>query len=416
MKSIRLLHITDFHFGKGNVYEDTADIKDKSVSKSIISKINSNWTEEFYSSIENWSKINRTKIDAIVCTGDIGDSGIPKNIELGVKFLEQLCQRLEIDKNQIYLCPGNHDLQRNNERTEFDVYERKLKAVSINNFSVYDNSFTATIKGIPLIALNSCLGGTSQSEFSIKFNKIIQNIPNEQRTEITDELNKLGQNYLLDFLDIPAIGNKQIKETLDFISQNDSDSAIILMHHNPVPNDSIEIRPYCNIVDSGKFLTELLNTKKKIFILHGHTHFNYDILSYFPNGDGNYISAIGCGALNDSANSKANIYEFYYQDDNSHIITKVHRIYRIGSASFGIKYSHNIFDKGISIDEAPIISKLLSLNDSIKFSDLAKDLKSINITEKLLLRTILKQESFLINIEKRDSDYFQNWVIIKKNN
>ncbi|MCL3782697.1 hypothetical protein EMN47_20110 [Prolixibacteraceae bacterium JC049] len=416
MKSIRLLHVTDFHFGKESDYKNTADLKDGNVPKKLTNNLNSDWTEEFFNCVNEWSLAHNTKIDSIICTGDIGDQGKQKNIELGALFLDKLCTRLELDKADLYLCPGNHDLERKKVRSEFKVYEDILNKYSINNYSSYDSSFTTTIKDIPLISLNSCLGGTAKSGFSVKFNKILENIPDVHRNEITEELEKLGQNYLSDFLDVPAIGNKQLENTLEYISKNNSDSAIILMHHNPVPNNSIEVRPYGSMVDSGKFITKVLNTKKKAFILHGHTHFDYDILSYFPNGDDNYVSAIGCGALNDTANGRANIYEFYYTNDNKHIITKVYRIQRIGSASFGIQHSHNIYDKGFTELDAPIMIEMFKVRSSVLFSDLLLNLKNKGVDEISLLKVILKQEYLLINIDKKNTDDYHKWCIIKKNN
>ncbi len=414
MKSIRLLHVTDFHFGKESDYKSTADLKDGSVPKKLTNNLNSGWTEEFFRCLNEWTSTHHIKIDSIVCTGDIGDRGIPKNIEMGASFLDLLCTRLELDKSHIYLCPGNHDLQREKTRTEFKTYEKKLKKYSINNYSSYDNIFAATIKDIPIVSLNSCLGGTSKSGFNVKFKKILENIDADEKSDITNELNKLGQEYLTDFLDIPAIGNKQLDETLSYIAQNASDSAILLMHHNPVPNNSVEIRPYSSMVDSGKFITKLLDSKKNTFILHGHTHFEYDILSYFPNGDDNYVSAIGCGALNDSASSRANVYEFYFTNDNKHIITKVYRIKRKGSAIFGVEHSHSIYDKGLSEFDLPILMALAAIRGSITFSELLDNLKDSDVDEISILRMILRYESKIVNLDKKNSDNYLDWNIIKK--
>lgn len=415
MKSIRLLHVTDFHFGKESEFKNTADLKDGTVPKKLTSNLNSDWSEEFFRCLSEWTSANHIQIDSIICTGDIGDKGLPNNVEMGASFLELLCTRLELDKSQLFLCPGNHDLQREKTKTEFKVYEDKLKKYSITNYSTYDNVYCTKIKGIPLVSINSCLGGTSKSDFSVKFKNILKNISDEDKNIITDELESLGQEYLNDFLDVPAIGNKQLDECLSYITSQNSDSAIVLMHHNPVPNNSVEIRPYSSMVDSGKFITKLLHTKRNTFILHGHTHFDYDILSYFPNGDDNYVSAIGCGALNDSASSRANIYEFYFDENNLHIITRVFRVKREGAAAFGVRHSHNVYDKGFSKYDAPVLTVLAGLSNSISFTELLKKLKDEDVDDiSLILRVILRYESLLINLDKRNSDDYNNWLIIKK--
>ncbi len=416
MKSIRLLHVTDFHFGKESDYKDTADLKDSSVPKKLTKTLYSNWSEEFFRCLNLWTSAYNTKIDSIVCTGDIGDRGVPDNVDIGASFLDKLSIRLEIDKTHLFLCPGNHDLQRNKTKTEFKVYEEKLKKYSINNYSCYDKVYCSTIKGIPIVSINSCLGGTSKSDFNVKFKNILKNISRDDKNAITDELENLSQEYLNDFLDVPAIGNKQLDACLNHIISQKSDSAIILMHHNPVPNNSIEIRPYSSMVDSGKFITKLLHSKKNSFILHGHTHFDYDILSYFPNGENNYVSAIGCGALNDSASSRANIYEFYFDNDDKHIITRVFRVKREGAAAFGVNYSHNVFDKGFSTDDATVLKVLVEQKNSLPFVNLLEKLKNENVSDiSLIISILLRYESIIINLDKKNSDDYNNWVIKKKN-
>jgi len=415
MKSIRLLHVTDFHFGaEPSKYRNSTDPKDKTLPPNLVSKLNTKWTYEFFECVINWQRINNhTKFDSIVSTGDLGEKALSKNTEVGIEFLVTLCSNLHLTPDNLILCPGNHDLQRTKKNTEFDNYEKLLKSNGIRNYSCYDKIFKTEIKEIPIISINSCLGGTSKSEYSNKYKKIINKIPAKDRKGIVKEFEKLGQQYLNDFLDIPAIGKDQLRDMLEFIGNHESDSAIILMHHNPVPTNSIEIRPYSNLVDSGKILTSLLSTSKKSFILHGHTHFDYDILSYFPNGNGNYVSSIGCGALNDSPHSRANIYEFYYTKSNKHIITKVHRVTRSGGAGFTTNHSHSIFEKGFEKDEAKIWSSIINLKKSIVFKDLLKNLNEVD--EDSLLMFILKQESIYLYINKNENDNFLEWIISKKN-
>lgn len=415
MKSIRLLHITDLHFGnKTTNYGTSVDVKDKSFPPKLLSKLNSDWTYDFYNSLLNWQRIYHNKFDAIVCTGDLGEKGIPKNIESGVKFLDKLCTTLELNIDNLILCPGNHDLQRTKNNTEFENYEKILLKYGIKNYCCYDKIFKKELKKIPIISINSCLGGTAKSEYSKRYRKIISKILPKDKNAIIQEFEKIGQQYLNDFLDVPAIGKNQLEEIIECIATATSDSAIILMHHNPVPNNNIEIRPYSNLVDSGKLLTSLLNTNKKSFILHGHTHYIYDILSYFPSGSNNYISSIGCGALNGSPGTKANIYEFYYTNNNEHIITKVHRVERSGGAGFSTRRSHNVFEKGYEKNEHKIYKEIYKVNKKIVFKELLEKLAGIE--EDSVLKVILKLESLYLEIEKSGTDSFNDWIINIKTN
>lgn len=419
MKTLRLLHITDLHYSnkKGNYY-DTLDIKDKSTSDGLKRNANSLWSKEFIDSVTNWLGKNKT-IDAILCTGDIGEKGEEKNVELGVKLLEFICRKLSVSKENLILCPGNHDLKRTaTQGSEFTDYETKLEQYGFNNYSVYDNAKINRINDVPIISLNSCMGGTEQSNFIDKYKQIVKKIVEKNptfRDELENELHTLGQEHLIDFLDIPFVGIKQIVAMENAINDNDS-CAIVMMHHNPVLHNSKEVRPYSTLVDGGVILDKLMKKKKKIFIFHGHTHFDYDILSYYPHNRENncFVSTIGCRTLNDSAFSGANVYEFYLTDNNEHIVTNVFSIQKDSSSGFGDKFICKIGEESWCEDELRIlmdIQKNLNKSREISFLKLKSNFSEIT-DDNVFLRVILQNEWKYFAIDKSDNDY-KNWIIRK---
>jgi 3',5'-cyclic AMP phosphodiesterase CpdA len=422
MKSIRLLHITDLHFGANEQvgYLNSVDNKDKTIDSSYAERLNTHWSLQFARCIKNWEDKSNSKIDLVACTGDLGSYGKPESIEEGVAFLDTLCNNLYLSKDKFIICPGNHDLKRENKGYEFKDFEKYLVDKGFTNYSCYENITRLDIKGIPVIAINSCIGGSEVSNiFMDQYINNANHIKGTKKKKILEMLSKYGMDHLSDFLDIPSIGTKQKLEVLNIIRENNSDNAIILMHHNPLPNNSIELRPYSSVVDSGNIISELMDTEKKVFILHGHTHFDYNILAYFPTKNDNYLSSIGCGPLNGSQNSRANILEFYYTTNDRHIITKIHNIFKSGGAGYTDRYSHNIYDKSLSKVERMInVYTILDSKNSVSFTELKEQIlkQTQDVQDDDIVKILLKEELMSLKIDKNGTDNYINWLISKKNN
>ncbi len=113
MKQIRILHISDIHFDKNN-----QDIFNNLIKKPFF---------------ETLKKENESKnIDLVFLTGDLinkGTGGFSTTDEafrvFNDFFLEPLQQVLSIDKDNIIICPGNHDVNRTLDNTDDDnaLYE-----------------------------------------------------------------------------------------------------------------------------------------------------------------------------------------------------------------------------------------------------------------------------------------------------
>jgi len=412
MKSLRLLHITDLH-RKEKVRINSSDIigdfKDNTIPAKYNSIVTDNWEDNCIKAILQWERLH-SKIDAIICTGDLGDKGIVTTIEEGVSFLNLLCDKLSIEKTNLIICPGNHDLERDKGDSAFTNFETMLQKEGFQSFCTKEDIKIVKIKDISIFAINSCLGGTAQSLFIDKYKEIICNLTDDEDKEIRKQLDSLCQNYMVDYLDIPIIGNEQIdKLERDITNMDDNDSAIILMHHNPYPNKSVEFRPYCNTIDSGKTLSRLRGTNKNIFILHGHIHFEDSIITFSPKNRNNFVASIGGGALNNANGSMVAILEFFFTDTGNHILTNVYKISK-NSSGFELDGHYSIYDNKLTTKQMKIdYDKPLKDNPGLIFSQL---LTETNNPEKDdLLKVLLKDPA--IKIDRKSTEDYQQWYISK---
>ena len=76
---------------------------------------------------------NFNNIEALFITGDIGNQGYIDNNNTKI-FIIKLCENLNIDKKNVFIVPGNHDLERNKDKL-FDEIIRDVKTSS--NASVH---------------------------------------------------------------------------------------------------------------------------------------------------------------------------------------------------------------------------------------------------------------------------------------
>lgn len=94
---VRLLHLSDIHFSKndsGDVYDLDADLRNE---------------------IERDAAELITRVGtptAIVLTGDVAYSGKRVEYDMADEWLERLCSALNVPREQVFVVPGNHDVDR----------------------------------------------------------------------------------------------------------------------------------------------------------------------------------------------------------------------------------------------------------------------------------------------------------------
>jgi predicted MPP superfamily phosphohydrolase len=95
--SKHILHISDLHL------EDFKP-KDKEIIKSRFQE--RNFEDKFFSKL----KKSGVKLDYVIITGDLANIGTKEDYEVVNKFLSKFTLELKIDKENILICPGNHDI------------------------------------------------------------------------------------------------------------------------------------------------------------------------------------------------------------------------------------------------------------------------------------------------------------------
>jgi predicted phosphodiesterase len=90
---LRWLHISDFHFKSGESYDRDVVL------------------EAFFSSLA--TLVDRAgKPDLVFATGDVGHSGKPKEYDGATAFFDRLLKETGLERSQLYVVPGNHDINR----------------------------------------------------------------------------------------------------------------------------------------------------------------------------------------------------------------------------------------------------------------------------------------------------------------
>lgn len=92
--SVILVHISDLHFGQ-DAHRDEEEALCEAIVRDVV-------------------KVRKClgPPHAIVCTGDLAFSGKPEQYARVKDFFERLCKRVEISKEQVFIVPGNHDIDR----------------------------------------------------------------------------------------------------------------------------------------------------------------------------------------------------------------------------------------------------------------------------------------------------------------
>jgi len=253
-----ILHLSDIHFGRHHV---ESEIEREPLY------LDNDYESELNKIIEDL-KILKNKgapIDYILITGDLTETSSPNEYKTLKKFLSGIINFAKINKRNVLLIPGNHDVNRNlcqSARLRAQALNEKFEKPYFEKFEIYKNFF------------NDFYGDVEWPSNipPYKFNreKLFVNF-------IFPENNVLfcGLNSSIDESEIsPHYGNigiaqlsKAISE-IDLYDENNEYLRIVLMHHNFLRASHIDDE---NLKDSDELLPLLVSNYFKI-ILHGHHH------------------------------------------------------------------------------------------------------------------------------------------------
>lgn len=126
---MRILHFSDFHLSKLG-YKESCILIDRLID--CIKPLNS-----------------QKKFDLILFTGDMVDQGgksfgNPK-VAYGAfrtEVIDRLCKELNIPRSAFYVCPGNHEVNRNltDKKKDYELERRLSSRTGLNNFLISDEN------------------------------------------------------------------------------------------------------------------------------------------------------------------------------------------------------------------------------------------------------------------------------------
>jgi tetratricopeptide (TPR) repeat protein/predicted phosphodiesterase len=91
--AVSWLHISDFHIQTGDPYD--RDVVLKALVQSV-----------------DWHRTHGHPVDLIFATGDIAHSGQTAEYEIATRFFDDLLKAAHLNKDRLFLIPGNHDVDR----------------------------------------------------------------------------------------------------------------------------------------------------------------------------------------------------------------------------------------------------------------------------------------------------------------
>ena len=96
---IRLLHFSDIHFKSPE-----CNNLDTDPNTSIRDKLSLD--------IQQRCSLDDKNVDAILITGDIAFAGKQEEYDTASNWIDQLCEETGCKKEDVYVVPGNHDVDR----------------------------------------------------------------------------------------------------------------------------------------------------------------------------------------------------------------------------------------------------------------------------------------------------------------
>ena len=417
MKTVNILHLTDLHFSQEYRGTPVVDVRDKSLTgSSMAATYEGDCRIRFHAEVLRL--LGGQTVDMIAFTGDLGFKFDTTNLALGADYIESLAKRLNVSSCNVVVTPGNHDVQRDapsgQELAEFS------RVCDERGFSHAGAECPASleVKGLPVLALNSCMGASVHAlhgipeSFWIKVQKDLAKY--EQALSSEDTIGKIKDDlkYQVQCMDIPALGFAQIDAILAQLDDSESQSALVLMHHNPVPTDNVQIRPYANLLDSGPLLYKIFNSNKHVILLHGHTHCKAELSAHnHGRGGRGVISAIGNSGLSSDSRSEASFVQIILTDQGCLAKANVFSLRR-NAASYEKEFAYSVSRRSPS--ELPLLNEVverLPREEMFTFTQAAELLDKP--ADERLAQSIVQLESAVLDITNMSEDYMK-WRIKRR--
>ena len=323
MNTITWLHISDLHFQKSQIYNSNIVIK------------------SLLEDIEERIKEDSLQPDFIIISGDISNKGLPEEYLLARQFLDSLREITSTPKENIFIVPGNHDVNRTVNPIIFDGLKSQLNdRDSVNRFISSDTELNSVLLRFNNYHkfMEQYMGENNYLiTNTLLFTKIIRlsdcNLAILGLNSAWMSVEQEEQGKLL-------LGEKQIRDALE--ETNKADFKIAVMHH---PSEWLK--------GFDRSTAEALLQRECDLILQGHMHHPGFSLNITPDSEAIIISAGACYETRDYPNSynfvkidletnRGTLYLRTYSSERDGFWTKDVRSYRNvkdGIHNFGLPQS-----------------------------------------------------------------------------
>lgn len=313
---LRYLHISDLHFKHNN---SVTNVNQDLVTVSMLKKI-----EELVET--------GTTLDIIFVSGDLAFSGKKEEYEIVEKFCSKLLQVTKVTQNNLFVVPGNHDVDRKKiEKEHIKWWYNFTNEDEITEVLTSDISFPIFMKKFEAFNefANKVMGREVFSSNKYCFDEVVTLV----KGEIIIKINVVGLNSSLfagydgDDKGKLALGLNQVKTALNQHKIDDK-LCIAFFHH-----------PFECFHSSNKICQSMLIQKADL-ILTGHLHEPDN--AFLRNTAGEAI-LIGAGASFEKRES-----------ENSFNIVQIDMITGKGELQF-YKYlpKHNVWKENTDVNSDP---------------------------------------------------------------
>lgn len=243
-----ILHISDLHVSLDKKYDGTIKNHDSYLSATEDDK-NMSYIECFIKFVKEETK--DCKIYFLI-TGDISDWGEQNEFTFALKYLNKIVEELSIDKNNILLVPGDHDVNRRSletliaENSQCTIEEKNK--IKFKNFCEFYQNFL----------------GKSFDPNKIIFDTII--------IENTIQLIGINSSYNIDLeKKLGSISIEKFEKELSLIPKNEKLKSIICCHHNITSSHEDKLSGQWDPSNRTRFISRLLKNSIN-FIFSGNEH------------------------------------------------------------------------------------------------------------------------------------------------
>lgn len=284
MERVRVFHVGDIHFPEGRVDSgsDEYDAGMMANAQIIAPYPLEAVAKDLY---EQAQRYVGTRVLA-VC-GDLTSRGDKDYYRAAVAWFSEAMQLEGWDVPTLMVVPGNHDVSRPDvEHPEEDKYKKfdhldaawrdqGLPVLDCRHLRV--NTIQQGAASVILASLNSCLMCGS-------YRPIPDTVADEMH-KLVDAESNAGENTTLhtivdavfstaaEQVDAPGVANEHLQQ-LNNVLQNAGPEtvAVILAHHNALPQYRPRINIYPELVNAGALRETLVRSQTPAVYLHGHVH------------------------------------------------------------------------------------------------------------------------------------------------